>query len=168
MSFTLRVKFWNLSRIYFLIFSIENIKSNCQMTFITFFQSPFPDEKFITSQLCLSTKGLIFAILPKSSPISLWFNASAGAYWKHLLSSLLIYFIYYYLYWFILLIITFIDLFIIDLLIYYLLLIYLLLFSIIDLFIYDYYHLYWFIVVFLFHIQSGELLHDPPQFGFIL
>ena len=53
----------------------------------------FSDEKFIPSNLYLFIKGLIFVILPGFFPISTPFNATVIAYWKHLLSLLLMGFI---------------------------------------------------------------------------
>ena len=93
--FSTWVKFWNISRIYFVYFSIQNIKSKCCISFLNFLQSSFSDEKCIPYQLFLFIKGLIFVILCGLFLIFSWFNATVTAYWKHLLSFLLIGFIFF-------------------------------------------------------------------------
>ena len=85
-----------ISRIYFFFLSIQDIKINCYIIFFQFFPNHlkiFPDGKFIFSQIYLFMKGLIFAILSECFSICSWFNAIVAAYWKHLLSFLLIGFI---------------------------------------------------------------------------
>ena len=113
--FTIWVMFWNISRISFFLFSIQNFKSNCYIFFFKFFQSSFSDGKFIPFQLYFFIKRLIFVILWGSFFIFSWFHVTVPACWKHLLSFLLI----------------------------------------------------GFIAAFLFCIQSGESIYDPPWFGFI-
>ena len=74
----------------FFLFSIQNIKSNCYVIFLKFFQLSFSDGKFIPSQSHLFVKDIIFVILCRSFFISSWFKAIVTAYWKHLLSFLLL------------------------------------------------------------------------------
>ena len=81
--------FWNISRIYFFFCSIQNIKRNCYITFLIVFPTFFSAEKSNPSQLYLFIKGLIFVFLCGSVFISSWFNTIFTAYWKHLLSFLL-------------------------------------------------------------------------------
>ena len=82
-----------IGRIYVFFFSIQNIKSNCSITFLKIFPIIFFWWKITPSQLYLLIKGLIFVILCGSFFISSWFNVTATAYWKHLLSFLLMGFI---------------------------------------------------------------------------
>ena len=92
------VIFWNISRIYFFFFRIQIIKSNCYIIFLKFSQSSFLGVKCIPSQLYLFIKDLIFVFLCGSFIISSQFYATFTAYWKHLLSFLLIGFIVAFLF----------------------------------------------------------------------
>ena len=60
---TIWVMFWNISRIYFFIFSIQNIKCNCYIIFLKFFPIIFWFHLLISSQLFLFIKALIYAVL---------------------------------------------------------------------------------------------------------
>ena len=116
MFFTLWVLLWNVGRIYFLVFSVQNIKSNREVIFHNF--SPIIFFRwvigYISFQLYLFVKDLIFLIPSRFSLLFSRFKASVTAYWKYFLSFLLI----------------------------------------------------GFIVAFLYFIQSGESMYDPPRFGF--
>ena len=89
---TVWVMFWNISRIYFFFFSIQNIKSNCYIIFLKFFPIIFFWWKIYSFPVTF-IYDLIFVILFGSFLISSWFNAAVTAYWKHLLSFLLMGFI---------------------------------------------------------------------------
>ena len=69
MFFTGWVMVWNISRVYFFLFIIKNIKSNCWIFFSNAFQSSIFDGYFIPFQLYLFIKVLIFDFLCGS----LWF-----------------------------------------------------------------------------------------------
>ena len=92
--------FWNINKIYFFFFSIQNIESNCEIIALSFFNHLFSVGKFIPFQLYLFIKGLIsvillfFANMLFYSLISSWFNATVTSYWKHL-SFLLITFVFF-------------------------------------------------------------------------
>ena len=73
--------FWNISKIYFFLFSMQNIKNNCHIIFLEFFSIIFFLWK---SYYFLIIKALIFLILCGFFSISLWFNATVTAYWKYL------------------------------------------------------------------------------------
>ena len=114
--FTNWLMFSNVGRIYvFFLLACNIFTEIVRLFFSNFFHSFFPEEKFISFQLYLPIKDLIFDILFECILISLWFNASIAAYWKHL-SSLF----------------------------------------------------FGFIISFLFFIQTGESIYDPPRFRFIL
>ena len=84
MFFTIWVMFWNIGRIYFFLFSIQNIKSNCSIILLKLFRIIFFCWKFIPSQIWLFIKDLIFVILLEYFSTSSWFNATVKAYWKYL------------------------------------------------------------------------------------
>ena len=100
MFFTLWVMFWNAgaimyflrhNNVFFLVYKI--LRTIAKLFFSKFSQSSSFDGYFILSQLYLSIKGLIFIFLYEFFPMSSWFNTSVAAYWKHLLSFLLMVFI---------------------------------------------------------------------------
>ena len=84
--FTTWIIFWNISRVYFFsLFIMQLLRGIVRLFFSNFFQSSFSDGKFIPSYLYFFIKGLIFVILSGFYSVT--------AYWKHLLSFLLMRFI---------------------------------------------------------------------------
>ena len=77
--------FWNISRIYIFLFSIQNIESNCSIILFNFFRIIFFWWK-IDSFRVIFIKDLTFAIFTRFFPTSSRSNATASVYWKHLLS----------------------------------------------------------------------------------
>ena len=75
----------------------KTLREIVSLFFSNVFQSSFSDGKFIPSHIYSFIKGSIFVILSACFLISLWFNATVTAYWKHL-SFLLIGFIIYCLF----------------------------------------------------------------------
>ena len=80
---------------YFFFVSIQNINTNCYIIFLKFFLS---FSEFIPSQLYFYIIDLICIIFCQSFFISSWFNATVIAYWKHLISFLLMGFIVAFLF----------------------------------------------------------------------
>ena len=78
--------FLNTSRMYLFFFSMQNINSNCLITFLKFFPIIFFWWKIIPSPLYSFIKDLSLVILSGFFPISSWFYATATACCKHLLS----------------------------------------------------------------------------------
>ena len=58
--------FWNKNKIFFFIFRVQNIKSNCYIIFLKCFQIIIFWWKIYSFQLYLFIKGLIFVILCRS------------------------------------------------------------------------------------------------------
>ena len=85
--------FWNISNIYFFFLACKTLWTAVMLSFSIFSQSSFSEGKFFPSWLYLFIKGLVFVILCGSFFIYSWFHASTTAYWKHLLSFLLMEFI---------------------------------------------------------------------------
>ena len=75
----------NVGRIYFLVLAYQTLRAIFRSSFPNFFQSPFSDGFFISFQLYLSMKGLIFVILSECFHVFSRFNATVLAYRKHLL-----------------------------------------------------------------------------------
>ena len=87
--------FWNVGRTYFLIFCIQNIKSNHGPTFFKLFSFIFFCCVIHSFPII---KGLIFDIFSVFFSNFLWFNGILTAHWRHLLSFLLMGFIVAYLF----------------------------------------------------------------------
>ena len=82
----------------FFFFSMQTLRAIVTLFFLNFFQSSFFDREFIPSQSYSFIKSLIFVILCRYLLISSWFSVTFTAYWKHLLSYLLIGFIVAFLF----------------------------------------------------------------------
>ena len=79
--FAIWAMFWNISRLYFLFFSTQIIKSNCYIIFLKFFPINFFDGKFtFTLHLHLFIRSLFLVILSRFFPICSWFNMTFIAY----------------------------------------------------------------------------------------
>ena len=89
MFFLLLVLFWNKSKIYFFISSLQNIKSNYQTIFFKFLPIISFWWLIYSFPIVFIKKSISFVILCGSFFISSWFNAIVTAYWKH----------FYLLYW---------------------------------------------------------------------
>ena len=87
MFFTTWVMFRNISRIFFL--AQKTWRAIVTLFFSTFFQLSLSDGKSILSQLHAFIKALSFVIFCRCFSTFYWFNATVTAYWKHVLSSLL-------------------------------------------------------------------------------
>ena len=89
--------FWNIEGyIFFLVY--KTLRTLVPSFFSIFFQSSFSGRKCISSQLYLFITGPIFVILSECVSMSSWFNTTVTAYWKHLLSFLLIQYIVAFLF----------------------------------------------------------------------
>ena len=81
----LRVLLWNVGRTYFFVFSVQNIKSNCEVIFHNF--SPIIFFRwvigYVSFQLYLFVKHLIFVIPSRFSLLFSRFKASVTVYWKY-------------------------------------------------------------------------------------
>ena len=78
------VMFWNIFLPY------KTLKAILTFFFSSFVQLSFSNEKFISFQLDLFIKGLVFVILSGCFLIWSRFNVTVAVYWKCLLSFLLI------------------------------------------------------------------------------
>ena len=88
---------WNISRIYFFFFSIQNIKRNSYNIFLKFFPIIFFWWNIYYFPVNLPIKVSTFVILCGSFFISSWFNTTVTTFWKHLFTFLLIGFIVVFL-----------------------------------------------------------------------
>ena len=88
MFFTIWVIFWNISRIFFFL-AQKTWRAIVTLFFSTFFWLSLSDGKSILSQLHAFIKALSFVIFCRCFSTFYWFNATVTAYWKHVLSSLL-------------------------------------------------------------------------------
>ena len=92
--FTIWDMFSNISSFHFYSFSVQNIKNNCDIIFVKFFPIIFFWWNiYLFSQLHQFIKGLIFVILCGYFLASSCFTMTVTAYWKHLVSLLLMIFI---------------------------------------------------------------------------
>ena len=82
--FTIWIKFWNMNRIWFFFFSIQNVKSNCYIIFSQFFPIIFFWWKIYSFPAIFFVKALLFVILCGSFLISSWFSATVTEYWKNI------------------------------------------------------------------------------------
>ena len=73
----------------FLFLACKTLRAVVRLFFSNFIQSFFSNGKFISSQLYLFIKGVMFVVYWGSFFISSYFNTTARAYWKHFLSFLL-------------------------------------------------------------------------------
>ena len=89
MFFTICAIFWNMCKMYFFFFSIQNIRSNSYIIFLKLFPAIFFWWVIYSFPVYLFMKGLIFLIFCRSFLSSSWFNATVTAYWKHSPSFLL-------------------------------------------------------------------------------